>query len=100
MKSAVTATSDSIEASLIVRTAEMSVTFLQQEYEKAKVEQESKEVSCTHTLCTLSIVDTHLNHKQCLLIKALYIVHSVSYRIAGSIGIFGGIIARILNLVV
>ena len=61
MKSAVTTTSDSIEASLVVRTAELSVTFLQQEYEKAKAEQESEEVSCT--LRTLSIVDIHSNHK-------------------------------------
>ena len=44
MKSVASATVDSIEASLRVRTAEMSVTFLQQEYEKAKVEQESAEV--------------------------------------------------------
>lgn len=77
MKSAVTATSDSIEASLVVRTAEMSVTFLQQEYEKAKAEQESEVVSCTLFYITLSIVDTHPNYKQCLLIKALYIIHSI-----------------------
>lgn len=44
MKSVASATVDGIEASLRVRTAEMSVTFLQQEYEKAKVEQESAEV--------------------------------------------------------
>ena len=44
MRSAIGATSDSVEASLTVRTAEMSVTFLQQEYDKAKAEQESAEV--------------------------------------------------------
>ena len=50
MKSAITASGDSIEASLKVRTAEMSVTFLQQEYEKTKTEQESAEVSIIITL--------------------------------------------------
>ena len=50
MKSAVTASGDSIEASLRVRMAEMSVTFLQQEYEKTKTEQESAEVSTIITV--------------------------------------------------
>ena len=45
MKSAVTATVNSVEASLRVRSAEMSVSFLQQEYENAKAEIESIEVS-------------------------------------------------------
>ena len=88
MKSAVTATSDSIEASLIVRTAEMGVTFLQQEYEKAKVEQESEEVA-VYSYSMYIIQCGHIpNHKQCLLIKALCVVHSISisYRIAGNIG--------------
>ncbi len=45
MKSAATTTMESVEASLTVRSAEMSVAYLQQEYEKAKGEQESAEVS-------------------------------------------------------
>ena len=45
MKSAGTATMESVEASLTVRSAEINVTYLQQEYEKTKGEQESAEVS-------------------------------------------------------
>jgi hypothetical protein len=44
MKSAATANMESVEASLTVRSAEMSVTYLQQEYEKTKGEMESAEV--------------------------------------------------------
>ena len=59
MKSVASATVESIEASLKVRSAEMSVTFLQQEYERAKVEQESAEVyTHTYSMYSMSIPST------------------------------------------
>lgn len=50
VKSVATRTVESVEASLRVRTAEMSLTFLQQEYEKAKTEQEKAEVRLMQAL--------------------------------------------------
>ena len=56
MKSAGTATMESVEASLTVRSAEINVTYLQQEYEKTKGEQESAEVRSLSKAAVYTII--------------------------------------------
>lgn len=56
MKSAGTATMESVEASLTVCSAEINVTYLQQEYEKTKGEQESAEVRSLSKVAVYTII--------------------------------------------
>ena len=60
MKSAATTTMESVEASLTVRSAEMSVTYLQQEYEKAKSEYETAEVNLSVNLSYYPFIWLHI----------------------------------------